>query len=139
MISTSYEKIAHNSAEDMQDNIEEVLELLNKLLGESQSPLLKSIKSQLRKELEQICLKSLLQRLRMLLVDVKKSKHLQKIWEQKQFRNNSDVEERNTSVDMVEPDPILEKVDRKTVALAKTFLTLKNECKPKSLSVRGFY
>ena len=67
----------------------------------------------------QFCLKSLLQRLGKLLVDVKNSKHLQKMWEQKQFGNNMEVEKRNTSVGQEEP--FLEKEDRKTVALAKTF------------------
>ena len=43
-----------------------------------------------------------------------------------------------TNVELVEPDPFLEKVDRKTVALAKTFLTIEKECKPKSFLVRGF-
>ena len=46
--------------EDMQGNVEEVFELLDKLMGELQSPLLKNLKSQVRKELGQICLKSLL-------------------------------------------------------------------------------
>ena len=59
-----------------------------------------------------------------LLVDVKNSKHLQKMWEQKQFGNNWEVEKRNLSVKQLEPDPFLEKADRKTVALAKTFLTI---------------
>ena len=72
----------------------------------------------------QICLKSLLQRLGKLLVDVKNSKHLQKMWEQKQFGNNWEVKKRNLSVKQLEPDPFLEKADRKTVALAKTFLTI---------------
>ena len=54
----------------------------------------------------------------------KNSKHLQKMWEQKQFGNNWEVEKRNLSVELLEPDPFLEKVDRKTVALAKTFLTI---------------
>ena len=40
----------------------------------------------------------------------------------KQFENNWEVEKRNTSVGQEEP--ILEKVDRKTVALAKKFLTI---------------
>ena len=61
----------------------------------------------------QICLKSLLQRLGKLLVDVKNSKHLQKMWEQKQFGNNWEVEKRNLSVKQLEPDPFLEKADRK--------------------------
>ena len=45
------------------------------------------------------------------------------MWEQKQFGNIWEVEKRNTSVEMVEPDPFLKKIDRKTVALAKTLLT----------------
>ena len=45
------------------------------------------------------------------------------MWEQKQFGNNWEVE-KNLSVEMLEPDPFLEKLDRKTVALAKTFLTI---------------
>ena len=93
----------------MQDNVEEVLVLLRKLIGE------------LQKELGQIYLKSLLQRLGKLLVDAKSSKHLQKMWQQKQFGYNWEVETRNQSV---EPDPFLEKIDRKTVALAKNFLTI---------------
>ena len=36
----------------MQDNVEEVLDLLHKLLGELQSSLLKYIQSQLRKKIE---------------------------------------------------------------------------------------
>ena len=44
--------------------------------------------------------------------------------EQKQFGNNWKVEKRNLSVEQLEPDPFLKKVDRKTVALAKTFLTI---------------
>ena len=40
--------------------------------------------------------------------------------EQKQFKNTSEVEKRNPSVELEEP--ILEKVVRKPVALAKTFL-----------------
>ena len=56
-----------------------------------------------------------------------------KVWKQ------LEVEKRILSVELLEPDPFLEKVDQKTVALAKTFLTIKNECKPKSFSVRGFY
>ena len=45
------------------------------------------------------------------------------MWEQKQFGNTLEVEKRNTRVEMVEPDPFLKKIDRKTVALAKTLLT----------------
>ena len=40
----------------------------------------------------------------------------------KQFGNNWEVEERNTSVELVKPDLFLKKLDRKSVALAKTFL-----------------
>ena len=54
----------------------------------------------------------------------KNSKQLQKMWEQKQFGNNWEVEKRNLSVEPLEPDSFLEKVDQKTVALAKTFLTI---------------
>ena len=86
----------------------------------------------------QFCLKLLLKRLGKLLVNVKNSKLLQKMWEQNQFGNNWEVEKRDPSVELLEPDSFLEKVDRKTVALAKTFLTKENECKPKSFSVRGF-
>ena len=46
------------------------------------------------------------------------------MWEQKQFGNNWEVEKRNLSVKQLEPDTFLEKADRKTVALAKTFLTI---------------
>ena len=70
----------------------------------------------------QICLKSLLQRLGKFLVDIKNSKHLQKMWVQKQFGNNWDVEKRNLSVEQEEP--FLAKVDQRAVALAETFLTI---------------
>ena len=45
------------------------------------------------------------------------------MWEQKQFGNNWEVEKRDLSVEVLEPDPFLEKIDRKRVALAKTLLT----------------
>ena len=54
----------------------------------------------------------------------KNSKHLQKMREQKQFGNNWEVEKKNLSVELLEPVPFLEKLERKTVALAKTFLTI---------------
>ena len=54
-------------------------------------------------------------------MDVKNSKSLNKIWEQKQFGNNWEVEKRNSSVEL---DPFLEKVDRKPVALAMKFLAI---------------
>ena len=38
-------------------------------------------------------------------------KQLQKMWEKKQFGNNWQVEKRHTSVELVEPDPFLKKVD----------------------------
>ena len=41
----------------------------------------------------------------------------------KEIGNNWEMEKRNLTVELVEPDAILEKVDQKTVALAKTFLT----------------
>ena len=47
------------------------------------------------------------------------------MWEQKQFGNNWEVEKRNLSVELLEPDPILDKVYRKTVALAKIFFIYK--------------
>ena len=97
--------------EDIQGNVEEILELSHKLLGELQSPLLKIyIYSQQRKELEQICLKLLLQRLGKLLVDVKNSNNLQKFWNKKHFGNNWEVEKRNTSVELVDLDPFLETI-----------------------------
>ena len=49
------------------------------------------------------------------LVFITQISDLSHIWE---------VEKRNLSVDQVEPDPFLKKVDQKTVALAKTFLTI---------------
>ena len=72
-------------------------------------------------------------------MDVKNSKHLQKMWKQKQFGKKLKVEKISTSVELVEPDSFLSKLDQKTVALAKMFLTKYNECDPKSFSVRGFY
>ena len=48
----------------------------------------------------------------------------------KQFENNWEVEKRKPHVELVEPDPFLEKVSRKPLALAKTFLK-KNEDKSK--------
>ena len=95
----------------MQDNVEELLELYHKLLGELQSPSLKKCIVPAAKELGQICLKSLLQRLGKLLVNIKNSKHLQKMWVQKQFGNNLDVEKRNLSVEQEEP--FLVKIDQK--------------------------
>ena len=62
-----------------------------------------------------------LQRLGKLSVDEKNSKRLQKMLEQKQFKNSWEVEKRNPSVEQEEP--FLEKVIQKSVALAKTFLT----------------
>ena len=38
-------------------------------------------------------------------------KQLQKMWKKKQFGNNWQVEKRHTSVELVEPDPFLKKVD----------------------------
>ena len=74
--------------------------------------------------MERNSLKLLLQRLRKLLVDLKNAKYLQKMWEQKQFGDNWEMEKRDPSVELVEPDPFFKNVDRKTVALAKIFLTL---------------
>ena len=91
---------------------------LAQTLGRTAIPFIKKYIVPAAKKLGQFCLKSLLQRLGKLLVDVNNSKHLQKMWVQKQFGNNWEVEKRDLSV-----DPFLEKVDRKTVALAKTFLT----------------
>ena len=105
---------------DMQDSVEEVLMLLNKLLGELHFLLFKKIYFQLQNESEQIYLKLLLQRLENLSVDEKNSKHLQKILIQKQFENSWEVKKRNPSVELEESH--LEEVLRKPVALAKTFL-----------------
>ena len=55
----------------MQDNVDEIFELFRKFSGELQSLLLKIMLSQLQKNWKQICLKSPLQRLGKLLVDVK--------------------------------------------------------------------
>ena len=52
----------------------------------------------------------------------KKSKHLQKMLKQKQFENSWEVQKRNPSVELDEP--FLQKVGRKTLALAKTLLTI---------------
>ena len=64
--------------EDMQHNVEYVLVLLRKLLGELQSLLLKKI-VQAEDELKQLCLNAQLYRLRKLLVDAIESKHLRKV------------------------------------------------------------
>ena len=113
----------------MQDNVEEDLVLLHKLLGELQFPLLKIIYSKLQKESEQIYLKLLLQRLERLSVDENNSKPLQKVLEEKQFENSWEVEKSNPRVKLEET--FLEKVVRKSVALAKTFLTKQTELKSK--------
>ena len=42
------------------------------------------------------------------------------MWEQKKFEKIQETEETNPYVGLVESYPFLEKVDRKTVALAKT-------------------
>ena len=51
----------------------------------------------------------------------KNSKRLQKMLEQKQFKNSWVVEKRNPSLEKEEP--FLKRVVQKSVALAKTFLT----------------
>ena len=56
---------------------------------------------------------------KVLLVDVENSKYLQKMWEQKQFGNNWEIEKLNLSVELVEPDPFLEKLDQKQSLLQK--------------------
>ena len=71
------------------------------------------------KKIGQIYLELLLQRLEKLSVDKKNSKHLQKMLEQKQLEISWEVEKRNPIVDL--EVPFLEKVVRKSVALAKTF------------------
>ena len=60
----------------------------------------------------------------------KNSKQLQNLPAKKQFENNWEVEKRKPNGELVEPDPFLEKVSQKTLALAKTFLK-KNEDKSK--------
>ena len=80
--------------------------------------------------MEQICLKSLLQRLRKLLVDVKNSKHLQKMWEQKQIGNKWEMKKKSK---------ISGKSRSKTSRSRKDIFDNKTEYKPKSFSVRGFY
>ena len=42
----------------------------------------------------------------------------------KTVRKQLGGKKRNPSVELVEPDPFRKKVDRKTVALVKTFLTI---------------
>ena len=54
----------------------------------------------------------------------KKLKTFEKDVGTKEFGNNWEVEKRNLSVKQLESDPFLKKADRKTVALAKTFLTI---------------
>ena len=65
-------------------------------------------------------MKSLLQKLGKLLVDLKFAKNVgtKSVW--KQLRGGK----KNTSVELVEPDPFCKKKDRKTVALAKIFSTI---------------
>ena len=60
------------------------------------------------------------------------------MWGKKQFGNNWEVEKRNTSVERVEPDPFLEKMDKKTVALTKTISTKKMSL-TKVIFGTGFY
>ena len=82
--------------------MEEVLELLHKLLGELQFPLLKNI-FPAEKVSEQIYLKLLLQKLEKLSVDEKNLKHLQKLLEKKTVRKQLGVGK------SVEPNPSLKK------------------------------
>ena len=125
--------------EDMQDNVEEFLVILHKLLRELQSLLFKKIINPAAKRIGADLFEIAAPKIGEIVSRRKKnSNHLQTMWEQKQFGNNWEVG-KNKRVELVELDPFLEKVDRKTVALANTFLTIKNECKPKSFSVRGFY
>ena len=125
--------------EDMQDNVEEFLVLLHKLLRELQSLLLKKFINPAAKRIGADLFKTALPKIGEIVSRRKKnSNHLQTMWEQKQFGNNWEMG-KNARVELVELDPFLKNVDRKSVALAKNFLTIKNECKPKYFSVRGFY
>ena len=73
-------------------------------------------------------MKSLLQRLGKLLADAKKSKHLQNMQAtKKQFVNNWEVEKRKPNVELVEPDPFLEKNKSKNFRSRKKNFEKKNK------------
>ena len=105
----------------MQNKVEEVLVLLLKLLRELQSLVneknVVSVETRIGGDLFGTAAPDIGE----VVSGRKKSKHLQKMCEQKFFGNNWEVE-KNPSV---EPDPFLKKIDRKPVALLKTFLTTK--------------
>ena len=69
-------------------------------------------------------MKLLLLRLGKLLVDVKKFKTFAKDVGTKTVRKQFGGGKRNTTVELIEPDLFLKKVDRKRVALANTFSTI---------------
>ena len=108
----------------MQDNVEEVLELLYKLLGELQSPLLKKYILPAAKRIGADLFQIAASEIEEVASGRKKLKTFAKDLGQKQFGNNWEVEKRNLSVELVEPDPFLGKIDQKTVALAKIFLNI---------------
>ena len=125
--------------EDMQDNVEEVLKLSHNFLGELQSPSLKYIVPAAKRNGADLFENGALE-IGEVVSGRKKLKTFAKDVGTKTVRKQLGVEKiRNTSKELVELNAFLKKIDKKTVALAKTFLTTKNECKPKSFSVRGLY
>ena len=105
----------------MQDNVDEVLVLLHKLLRELHSLLFKKYIIPAAKRIGADLFEIAAPKIGEIVSRRKKnSNQLQTMWEQKQFGYNWEMG-KNTSVELVELYPILEKLDRKTVALAKTF------------------
>ena len=75
----------------MQGHVEEVLELLHKMFGRTAIPFIEKFIVPGAERTGPDLFEIAVQRLGKLLVDIKNSKHLQKIWEQKQFGNNWEV------------------------------------------------
>ena len=116
--------------QDIQDKVEDqVLELLHKLLGELRSSLLKKHSPNCKKKLEQICLKSLLQRFGEIVCGRKKLKTFAKDIGTKTVRKHLGGQKMKFNIELEES--FLEKIIQKLVPLAKTFSTKQNEYKSK--------
>ena len=100
--------------------MEEVLELLHKLLGELQSPLIKNL-IPAAKRIGADLFENAAPENGEVVSGRKKLKTFAKVVGAKTVQKQLGVGKRNTSVELVEPDPFLEKVDRKIVPLERHF------------------
>ena len=103
----------------MQDNGKEVMELLHKLLGELQPPFLKN-KAPAAERIGADLFEIAAAEIGVVVSARKKLKTIAKVLGTKMVRKQLGGEKRNLTVDFVKKK-ILEKLDRKTVALAKIF------------------